>query len=197
LVCSPSRLGSRQVAPSTVRVRVHTVSAPGDRLPPRKRSPGGEHGKAREVEAVAGHVACRIAWQTIPANVRSNGINRARRRDTNAPLECCASLAVAPHSTRSAIDKRRWDLIERGVVFQGKSWPLGRKRATGPARPTYCCRILAILGIFAASTRFNHDRSRVMNHQQSPSRKSECRAHRLVVRREAMGRKPSYEVTTP
>jgi len=90
-----------------------------------------------EIEAPARYFAGVIAGQASLANVGSQDVDRARRRNADVSHKGCTTIPAASHASVFVIDICAGDLIEIGVVFQRETRPLRRKRAartTGPTR---------------------------------------------------------------
>jgi hypothetical protein len=76
-----------------------------------------------KTEAPACHLTGVVPRQTSSANVRSHGVDRARRRNADLSHERQAAIVVAPHSPMLVIDQPGWDQIERRLLFQREARP--------------------------------------------------------------------------
>lgn len=79
------------------------------------------------------HSAGIISWQAGPADVRPEGVDRARCRHANIPHKGGAAVAVAAHAPVRIINEGARNAIEIGIVLQREPRPLGRIGTTGPA----------------------------------------------------------------
>ena len=104
---------------------------------PASAPPGRTRLTRLEIEAPSRHFAGVIAGQASLANVGSQDVDRARRRNADVSHKGCTTISAASHASVFVINIAPGDLIEIGVVFQRETRPLTRKRAactTGPTR---------------------------------------------------------------
>ena len=70
-----------------------------------------------EIETPPRHPAGVVSRQASPANVRPDGVNRARRRDAHLSHKGGAAIAAASHASQVAIDIDAGDSIEIAVAL--------------------------------------------------------------------------------
>ena len=80
-------------------------------------------GKSPEIKALPCHLAGAISRQTRFANIWSNGIDRARRRNTDVSQEGGAPIAIASHTALPVVHVYRRNLTKTDVAFQRETWP--------------------------------------------------------------------------
>jgi hypothetical protein len=103
----------------------------------RRRTPHSGRSTSSEAEKAPRLLAGLIARQAHSANLRPEGINRARRRHADLTDQSGAAISFATHATVVVIDEESRNLIELGIAFRREPRPIRRKRTARAAGPAY------------------------------------------------------------
>jgi hypothetical protein len=93
--------------------------------------------KQLEIKATSCHLAGAISRQTRLANIWSQGVDSARRRNADVSHEGSATIAIASHPASLLVHVYRRNSIKTDFAFQRETRPFRRERAaraTGSTR---------------------------------------------------------------
>jgi hypothetical protein len=93
-----------------------------------------------QAEPLPRQLAGFIARLASTANLGPHSVDRAGCRNTDLPNQGGATIAVAPHASKTVICECAGDAVEIAVVLGGKAGPVARKRAASAAAPADLAR---------------------------------------------------------
>ena len=102
---------------------------------PRRRRQHSRRSSSSEAEKASRLLAGLIARQAHSANLRPEGINRARRRHADLTDQSGAAISFATHATVIVIDEESRNPIELGIALRREPRPIRRKRTARAASP--------------------------------------------------------------